>query len=384
MNKTMTEPLAWQEIDPELVGMSRAGVAALEQVFEEQYAQGLHYAAQLVLVRHGRVLLDRTIGVLRARQPQSVRPDTPFQAFSVSKSFTAVCVHQLIEQGKLELDALIGEYWPEFACNGKETATMRHALLHQMGIPSRGTYPQIPRWWRWERVVDYVANLPAEYEPGTRTAYHLVNNGFVLGELVRRVTGQPIEEYMRAHLFEPLGLKNSYLGLPHEEHGRAAQIYWGAPDQRNMVLLFRRARHVVVPAATLNAPARDLAVFYQMMLNEGVYAGRRILQPETVRQATSRGSEGMDETLESYVHWAYGFGLSGPKPPDAPNANQWTYGRGSSLSTFGHAGQRSSVAWADKEKQIVLAFTSNRLLADEAATARWQALGDAVWAAVAE
>jgi CubicO group peptidase (beta-lactamase class C family) len=90
----------------------------------------------------------------------------------------------------------------------------------------------------------------------------------------------------------------------------------------------------------------------------------------------------MDETLDVYVRWGLGFGMSGPKPPTAPNANRWSYGRGSGVSTFGHAGQRSSLAWADKEQGLVFAFTCNRLLSDEASAARWQELGDAVWAAL--
>jgi CubicO group peptidase (beta-lactamase class C family) len=384
MNHTKTVPLVWQEVDPASVGMSRAGVQEIERRFEAQFARGLHYAAQLVVVRHGRVVLDRTIGVLRRGQTKSVRPTTPFQNFSVSKAFTAVCIHKLIEQGLVEMDAPIGDYWPEFACKGKETATIRHAFLHQMGIPARGIYPQIPRWWRWDRVVGQVANLTAEYEPGTRTAYHLVNNGFVFGELVRRITGQPIEQYMQEQIFEPLGMRNSYLGLPRSEIGRAAQVYWGATDQRGAVLLFRQARHAVMPAATLNAPARELAVFYQMMLNGGQYAGHCLMRPETVRLATSVGYEGMDETLEIYAHWGYGFGISGPKPPDAPNADRSIYGEGASLTTFGHAGQRSSLAWADSEQQIVFAFTCNRLLADEDSSARWQELGDALWSAVVD
>lgn len=383
-NPTVDRPLEWREVDPTTVGMSRAGVYKIAAIFEEQFLKGWHSAAQLVVLKNGRVVLDRTIGVTKIGTTQSVTPSTPFQTFSCTKPVAAMCIHKLIDDGQLELDAPIADYWPEFGVKGKETATIRHALLHQAGVPAKGLYWQIPTWWDWEKVTARVAGLTAEYEPGSKTAYHVVNFGFILGEVLRRVTGLPIDEYMRQELFEPLGMENAYLGLPTKELERAAEVYWGAADQRNAVLLFRRARTAVMPAATLNCSARDLAIFYQMMVNHGLYNGYRFVSPAAVEQAITMGSEGIDETLETFVRWAHGFGLGGPRPLDENGEDNSSLGRFSTVRTFGHNGQRSCIGWADIDQQIVVAFTCNQLMGEDESLARWQTIAEAVWTAVAE
>ncbi|MDJ0754331.1 MAG: serine hydrolase domain-containing protein [Ardenticatenaceae bacterium] len=379
----MTKLTFTVETDPLDVGLSRSGVRRVAELFEKQFADGRHPGAQLVVLRHGQVVLDRVVGLAELGTTRSVRPNTLFQNFSCTKPLTAVCVHQLVEKGVVELDAPIGTYWPEFASRGKETATVRHAMLHQAGIPARGLYPQIPTWWRWDRVSAYVANLPAEYEPGSQTAYHLVNYGFILGEIVRRADGRPIEVYMRQELFEPLEMKDAFLGLPTDLLDRAAQIYWGHSDQRNTVLLFRQARHAVMPAATLNCSARDLAIFYQMMLNEGCYNGRQILRSETARAITKVGYAGYDHTLQIGARWSLGFGNGGPRLPDDPKPERpYSFGRHSTENTFGHPGQRSSNGWADWDRRLVFTFTCNQLNGDHESSQRWQELSDALVEAI--
>jgi len=133
----------------------------------------------------------------------AVDADTPFLTFSVSKAFTAMAVMRLVEEGKLELDAPIAHYWPEFVQGGKERATLRHTLLNQAGIPAPHLKRQIFLWPFWSLVARNVAHERALFPPGTQTAYHLVNFGFILGEVVRRVTGQPIDIFLRQTFFEP-------------------------------------------------------------------------------------------------------------------------------------------------------------------------------------
>jgi CubicO group peptidase (beta-lactamase class C family) len=284
-NPTVTVPITYgHEVAPSTAGMSEAGVRQIVEVFEGQLARGLHPGAQLVVLRHGQVVVDRAAGLANVRRSVPVMPDTPFLTFSCTKPFAGMCVHKLIEEGKVEWDAPVARYWPEFGCKGKETVTIRQTFLHQAGIPARGIYIQFLLWPSWRLVTRNVAGLPAEFLPGTKTAYHLVNAGFILGEVVRRVTGMPIQDYLRRTYFEPLGTRNSWLGLPRSESARAARLYCGSPDQRPAVLAFNLPpiRRAVVPAATLNSTARDMAVFYQMLINRGQYAGRRYLRPETV------------------------------------------------------------------------------------------------------
>ncbi|MEM7800672.1 MAG: serine hydrolase domain-containing protein [Chloroflexota bacterium] len=370
-----------QEVKPESVGLSQRGVDRIVSLFEQHFADGQHPASQLVILKDEQVILDRTLGVLKMGGYDSVLPSTPFQAFSCTKPLACLCLHQLIEKGLVEVDAPVANYWPEFGQKGKESATIRHVFLHQAGIPQRGLYFQIPNWWNWERVTNFVAELPAEFEPGSQTAYHLVNQGFIVGEVVRRVSGRPIDIYMREEIFEPLGMCHSYLGLPREELNRAAELYWGASDQRNTVLLFRQARHAVMPAATLNTSARDLAIFYQMMLNQGSYNGHSFLKPETVAFMTSPGYAGYDHTLDLYIQWGHGFEVGGERPAEYRDQS-YTLGEKSGLATFGHSGQRSCNAWADSETGLVMIYLTNRLIENEENNRRWQSMSDVVWEAL--
>ena len=173
--------------------------------------------------------------------------------------------------------------------------------------------------------------------------------------------------------------KNSYLGLPRHEQSRAVKLYAGDRDQLGTVFVFNLPfiRSAVIPAATLHSSAREVAVFFQMLLNQGKYAGKRLLQSETIACATALGYEGYDATVGQQIRWAYGFHLGGPA---------FSYGRGmgkkSTVRTFGFFGQRSSMVWADPEAGLVVALTCNRLLSAADSKARWQALSDAVWDAV--
>ena len=212
---TLTKEIEWGEtIDPSVVGITREGVSKINQVYDMQLAEKLHQGSQLVVLRNGRIIVDRADGIANVKRNTKVTPDTPFHCFSVTKPITAICIHKLIEEGKVELDAPIAEYWPEFGTKGKETATIRHALLHQAGIPMRGLYAQVPLWVNWKWITRSVAKLEAEYPPGTKSNYHFVNFGFILGEVVRRVTGVSIRSYLQENFLGPLKLKNTTLGLP--------------------------------------------------------------------------------------------------------------------------------------------------------------------------
>jgi CubicO group peptidase (beta-lactamase class C family) len=377
-NPTWTTPLDFAQVDH-----SSAAAKHIREVFERQLTAGLHPGAQLVVTQHGRILFDAAAGIADRQRNVPVTPDTPFLLYSVTKAFTAVCVHQLVEQGKIELDAPIATYWPEFGCKGKEIATVRHALLHQAGIPRRGLNRQVFLWWNRELLARSIANLPAEFPPGTQTAYHTVNYGFILGEVVRRVTGESIETRLRREFLRPLGMRNSFAGLPAGEHRRAARVYCADPVQRSAAFLFnlRPVRRLFIPAASLNTTARDLAVFYQMLLNGGQYAGRRYLEPETIANAVALRYEGADSTLGLPVRWGLGFSLGGIA--NLPGEDILIMGRRSSARTFGHPGQGGcGFGWADPDSGVVFAFANNCLQEQRTAHLRFQALADAVWEGV--
>ena len=378
---TCDEPLAFTgQPESPPAGLPAAKVARVVEIFERQLSSGLQPGAQLVVLWRGQVVVDLAAGLAQVRRRRPVSAETPFLTYSASKPFVAMCLHRLLEAGQVELDAPIATYWPEFGCRGKETATVRHALLHQAGIPLRGLIGEALLCSNWDKVTRYVAGLRAEFPPGTQTRYHFLSTGYIMAEVVRRVAGLPIEAYLRRHFLEPLGLRHSWLGLPSQQQSRAAAVYAGALDQLEVALFFSlpQVRRAVIPAASLNSTARDLAVFYQMLLNGGQYAGVRYLQPETIARATALGYDGYDGTFRGEARWALGFQLSGPVPVD--HAETRPMGKGSTHRTFGHMGQgATAMAWADPDAELVFAFTCNRLISSRPGFARLKALADAVW-----
>lgn len=372
-----------QSVDPAQVDLLPEKISQLRARFNTQIESGLHPGAQLVVLRHGQVVVDLFGGVTHRPGSPPVQPGTVFLTFSVAKPFTGMCAHHLVERGLLALDAPVADYWPEFAAGGKQAATIRHVLSHRAGIPSRGLVKQVPLWRDWTRVSANVAGLEAEFPPGEKSIYHTVNYGFILGELVRRVSGMPVDEYLRRYFLEPLGMDDTDLKESDSLRGRTTGLYLGHAQQFLAWLAFSlpRIRCALVPAATLFSSARDLAVFYQMLLNGGFYGGRRYLQPDTIRQATGLNFDGWDPVQRRPMRRALGFQLGGLARGEVGEPT--FFGKDSSLDTFGHAGQGTCIAWADRHSALVFAFTCNRMLKSDDAWSRARALANLLWEAEA-
>lgn len=372
-------------VDPTKAGMKPARVKKIVEVFEAMVTKKhWHPAAQLVVLRHGEVILDRVIGTGRYGKP--IDHETPFYSFSVSKPFVAICIHKLIEEGKIDLDERISTYWPEFGCRGKEAATVRHALLHLAGIPAPHLYLQVPLWPNWKWVTRAVAGYQAVYPPGKVAHYHLLNFGFILGEIVHRVSGQMPDEYFAGNFAEPLGLKNTWMRIPIKEIPRTPELvsYHKEHDLNVKVFNMKMMRHALIPAASVHSNARELATFYQMLLNGGEYAGKRFLKPATIKQAVRSGYHGYEENEKGIENIALGFFLGGKDVflCDSQKREYPLYGTGSTEKTFGHYGLGSGMTWADPDAGLVVAFTTNGLWNNDITHLRWKEINNAVWDAI--
>jgi CubicO group peptidase (beta-lactamase class C family) len=383
--KTRQELDFSNEVEPTKVGMNAARVKKIVELFDGMVTEKhWHPAAQLVVLRHGEVVLDRVVGA--GRNGKSIEHETPFYTFSVSKPFIAICIHKLIEEGKIDLDERIGTYWPEFGCRGKEDATVRHAMLHLAGIPAPHLYWQIPLWLNWKLVTRAVAEYKAVYPPGKVAHYHLLNYGFMLGEIVHRVTGIMPDEYFAKNFSEPMGLKNTWMRIPAKEISRTPKLYSYNKEHDLTVKVFdlRVMRKAVIPAASVHSTARELAIFFQMLLNGGEYAGKRYLKKETIRRAVTSGYHGYEVNEKGIVNFGFGFQLGGRDVylKDTQGKKLPFYGKGSSEKTFGHYGLGSSMVWADPDADLVVAFTTNGLWHSDITHLRWNMINNAVWKAV--
>ncbi|MDQ6771622.1 MAG: beta-lactamase family protein [Candidatus Dormibacteraeota bacterium] len=315
-------------------------------------------AGQLVVLRRGRVALDRAYG---AALPRSL-----FLLYSASKPYTAMLVHLLAEMSLLSLDEPVAAHWPRFARHGKGSITPRHVLQHRAGVPhSRRRTPQMLASMRsWSAAVRAMEELRPEALAATRPAYHPLTFGFILGELVRRVTGQPVATFLRRAFLGPLRLEDTYLGLPRSLEARAVPMVAAGHGREWLSAVAANRgplRRGVVPAASISATARDVARFYEMLRCGGELDGTRVLAPRSVREARRVSSDGeMDATLGRRVRWAQGFHLGGVRG-DHDLAR--VMGDLSDKEAFGHDGSFCCTAWTDPRRELTFVYLTNLLLA---------------------
>lgn len=341
--------------------------------------------AQLVVLKDGAVLLDRSFGCA---------PDDLFWTFSASKPFIALLVHLLAQRGELSLDDPVARSWPGFAARGKGEVTLRQVLQHRSGLSTaRGMLGDALTMAHWDRSLRALERARLRRPPGSAPAYQAIAYGFILGEVVRRVTGTPPEQVLRRELLDPLGLDDLHLGLPDELWHRHVPLRGSGPGGRaTQAIVNRRAtRRAVIPAAGVSANARDLARFYQALLDGGVgggigggvgdsAGGVRVLEQATVLEARRRSTaEGeMDLRIKRPVRWAQGFQLGGlsTHPVGRP-----VMGRTSAPEAFGHNGSSCCIGWADPTRGLVFAYLTNVLPRRREGARHFSAVADAMLAA---
>jgi CubicO group peptidase (beta-lactamase class C family) len=307
--------------------------------------------AQLCVIRYGQVALDRSF---------QCRRNSLFWIFSASKPYIAVLTHVLAERGKLSLDAPVSTYWPEFASYGKGRITVRHVLQHRSGLSTVGTgLRDLLRLTSWKRSVSRIEKAAPTWPPGRVPAYQPLIYGFILGEIIQRVTSRPVTEALSAYVLGPLWAADTYLGLPQAEWARHVPIIGRGFRSRvvQAIVNRKRTRGAIIPAAGISTTARGLARFYLMLLAGGQVEGGQILSRRTIEQACIPSSDGeVDRTVKLYIRWSSGFQLGGPRPHGVS-----AFGRLSSARAFGHNGSNCCIGWADPDRDLVFAYLGNRL-----------------------
>ena len=335
------------------------------------------YPAQLHVIGRGEVVLDVAIGC---------QPDSLFFLFSAGKPLVALLVHQLAERGRLRLDDPVAAYWPEFGQRGKEQISIRHVLQHRAGLPvARSFALDALTMTNWAASVRAIEHAPPRYPAGAVPAYHVVSFGFILGELVQRVAGASVGEVARSELLGPLGLGDIWLGLPSEHWHRHVRVSGrgGAELATQLMVNRKTVREAVIAAASVSATARDLARLYQALLSGGELSGVRVLQPETIRVATTPSSDGeTDRFLHLPVRWSQGFQLGGERTaPARIGGGSGPMGTRASRFTFGHNGSYVCLGWADPDRQIAAAYLTGGLVSRQAGAQHMAAVSDAILAA---
>ena len=356
------------QMDPQALGR-------VEEIFQQQIDQGLHPGAALAVYRYGQLVLDIIGGHVDDDASKPVTQDTMFVLFSSTKPLAAACLYILWERSKFNWDDPVSKYWPGFAQNGKESVTIRHILNHQGGFPDTPPEITLQQWSDRDAIVQALEQIRPIYEPGTVLAYHPRNFGWVIAELVQRIDGRPFRQFFQEELTGPLGMRDTYVGLPASLEDRVSPLHATEDcDNPGQVYTYNQleAHLAVQPAGGGISTAPDLARFFAMMQGQGTLDGTRILAPETVDEVTKVQIEGLDVTNDRHVRRSLGLVVGDPRSAaEDPSTSR----------TFGHGGAGTSIGWADPESGVAMAYITNGFRSDATNFPRLAAVCQAVRAA---
>ncbi|MDX2169098.1 MAG: serine hydrolase domain-containing protein [Deltaproteobacteria bacterium] len=357
-------------------GFTAPRFAPLREALAASFARHGEVGAACAVMYRGELVADLWGGWADREAGRVWQADTIGLVFSATKGVTAACLHALAERGAIDLDAPIAAYWPEFAAAGKGAIPVRWAMCHRAGVPAVDAELTLEQVLAWDPVVRAVAAQAPEWPPGSAHGYHARTYGWILGEVVRRVTGRTLGNWFAEHFAAPLGL-DFWIGLPEELEARVARLYPAPPlaDEQMRALLAtlmapdtlmgrvfngpnglfdygemwnRRALHAAeMPSSNGIGSARALARFYAALIGE--VDGVRLLRPDTLAAACVVQSEGDDRVLRLPTRFGSGFMLPPMIGPDAgPRA-------------FGHPGAGGSLALADPDQDLAFAYVMNQM-----------------------
>jgi len=366
------------EIEPRHLGLDRGAVDAVWDAVRNLYASGTHPAAALCVRYQSEVVLDRAIGHARGNSPDDApdaakvvaTPDTPFCLLSASKPVTAMVIHLLDERRLVHLDDPVAQFIPEFAKHGKQHITLRHVLAPRAGVPLPTPDSMDPGLLeRPNDIVEMLCEQKPSLRAGQRQSYHAVTTGFLLGEVVRRVTGQDIRTFLREHVLAPLGFRWMNYGVAHEDVGQVAvNAFTGPVPLPPISTLFERALGLSVqdvvdvsndprfvrsifPSGNVMSTATEAARFFDLLRRGGQLDGVHVFEPRTVKRAIAEQSYmELDLTLGLPFRFSLGFMLGA----------EWfsLYGPYTSRA-FGHIGFTNVFCWADPERDLAAALLTS-------------------------
>jgi CubicO group peptidase (beta-lactamase class C family) len=357
-------------------GQCDPGFARVREAFAENFASRGDVGAAVAVTIDGRPVIDLWGGYADKQRTRPWQRDTLVNVYSATKGVAATCLNRLVDQGRVDLDAPVARYWPEFAQAGKERVLVRWLLSHRAGLPAvRKTLPA-GALLDWEVMTAALAEQEPWWEPGTRHGYHALTFGYLVGEVIRRVDGRSPGAYCREEIAGPLGI-DFHIGLDARDDARCAEVIatpppspgqpnpFAAIDPESMsakavnnppgamrlsAVNSRSWRGAEVPAANGHTNARALARFYGALARGGELDGIRILSPAQIERGCIEQSNGVDAVANVPMRFGLGYRLTQPAAPYGPNPH-----------TFGHTGAGGSLGFADPDVKVGFAYTMNQM-----------------------
>ncbi len=341
---------------------------AVRTQFRANLDNGLDVGASVALVLGGELVVDLWGGTIDdAGTPWA--EDTLINVWSTTKTMTALCVLILADQGEIDFDAPVAKYWPEFAANGKGNVLVRHLMSHTAGLPGWDTPLTVDDILDWEKNTSLLAAQATWWEPGTASGYHAVSQGQLLGELVRRVTGQTLGTFFAKEVAGPLGA-DFHIGTPESADSRVALVippstglagvdidptsiagrtFLSTPltADASWTIPWRRAE---LPAANGHGNARSVALAQSVLAGRGETRGVRLLSEAGCMKVFEEQCNGTDLVLGMPLRHGIGYGLPLPELPISPNEHACYWG-----------GWGGSLCINDLDANLTFTYVMNRM-----------------------
>lgn len=366
--------------------------ASVRAEFESRFASGEELGASLVVLIDGAPVLDLWGGWSDPAKTVPWQQDTITNVWSISKTVSALAALVLIDRGRLDLDAPVAHYWPEFAAAGKEGVLVRHVLTHTSGVS--GWAPPITATdiLDVDAAASRLAAQPSWWPAGAASGYHLLDYGHLVGELVRRVSGRSLGAFVADEITGPLGA-DFWLGLPESEDHRVSNVVPPPPGQLDLSVIpsdspafktftgppldaeltwTREWRAAGIGGAGGHGNARSVARLAAVIAGGGAVDGIRLLTPETVDRVLADPTDGIDLVLGMPLR--FGLGFATPHPASTPYLPE---GR---VAFWG--GWGGSLVVADIDHGLTIGYVMNRMSPGIIGSDRSRAYAEAIYAAL--
>jgi CubicO group peptidase (beta-lactamase class C family) len=365
---------------PSISGTCDPAFEGVRRVFEQNFRERNEVGAGVAVAVDGRMVVELWGGFADQARTRPWQRDTLVNVYSTTKGMTALCAQRLVDAGKLDIDAPVAAYWPEFAAAGKAQLPVRWLLAHKAGLAAvRESLPG-EALYDWDAMCRALAAETPWWPPGERHGYHAITFGWLVGEVVRRIDGRSLGRYFRDEVARPLRA-DFHIGLPDAEHARVGEmsgIPLPEPGSEGIGLaelvagdpqgLASRAflnpptialgpntpewRRAEIPGANGHATAHGIARIYGALARGGEQDGIHVLSRAGIERCREEQARGPDHVLQIETRVGQGFMLSQDRPLAA---------FGPSPGAFGHPGAGGSVGFADPSRKVGFGYVMNRM-----------------------
>ncbi len=319
-------------------------VSKLQAALDDAVASGEECGCQLAVYQHGQLLCDLSAGYTTPEKTTKVTTETLFPIFSVGKGVVTTLLHHLAEQEKLRYEDKVADYWPEYACNGKEETRVWQLLSHRAGLYEVPKQLDFLEWFDWNKVIPALAQSAPLDTIGGMHHYHAHTYGALVGHLAELADGRPLRQLLQEELLGPMGIDGLFFGISQEQYDAGVAFIDGTVAPNDSRVLFNQFGCLggLNPSSNGCANAHSLAKLYMNLLPEKQY-----LKQETLKNATTLCRCPEDTNLNAWDKFGLGYALCGPQDD---------------LSRmFGHGGAVGSEGFCDQETGYAVGFTKNKL-----------------------